>query len=342
MKTLASRCTCGAIDVHTHVVPAEFPPYLGTRASVRWPSTAPAQPCHRHVLFEGSVFRTVSDQCWDAAVRLDDLAQQRLAHQVLSPMPELLAYWLEGEDAVALCRYLNEQTAALVARAPAQFTGLGAVPLQEVDLAIGELDRLLHDTGLAGVEIGSNVNGVPIGDARFLPFFQAAEAWGAAVFVHALKPTGMDRLVGPPVLEHALGYPTDVGLAAASMITGGTLDRCPRLRIAFSHGAGTLGQMLPRLQHAWNIFPALRERTPTAPTLLARRTFVDDLVYDADAIAHLVTVFGASQVMLGSDYPFPILDADPLGRLEAMLPREGLLAAITRDNAVRWLDGELH
>jgi aminocarboxymuconate-semialdehyde decarboxylase len=336
---VASRCGCGAIDVHTHIVPAEFPPYAGTRSGVRWPAMAPAQPCHRHVMFGGELFRTVSHQSWDPVVREADAERMRLAHQVLSPMPELLAYWLEGEDAVSLGRYLNEQVAAMVAQAPARFTGLGTVPLQDVELAIRELDRALHETGLAGVEIGSNVNGVPIGDPRFLPFFEAAQEWGAAVFVHALRPTGMDRLVGPPVLEHALAYPTEVGLAAASMITGGTLHRCPRLRIAFSHGAGTLGQMLPRLQHAWDIFPALQAQVATAPTELARRAYVDDLVYGDHAIRHLLTVFGPRQVLLGSDYPFAIMDPDPVGRLDAMALDAALLQDLTHGNAVRWLDG---
>ena len=339
LTSLATRCTCGAIDVHTHIVPGHFPPYAGRRSGVRWPSMAPAQACHRHVMLEGQVFRTVSHQSWDPAVRATDLEQQGLAHQVLSPMPELLAYWLHDDDAVSMARFLNEQIAGMVASAPARFTGLGTVPLQDVDLAIRELDRAVNDTGLAGVEVGSNVNGVPIGDPRFLPFFEAAQDWGAAVFVHALKPTGMDRLVGAPVLEHALAYPTEIGLAAASMITGGTLDKCPRLRIAFSHGGGTLGQMLPRLQHAWNIFPALRTLAPTAPQELARRAFVDSLVYGEDAIRFLLAVFGSSQVMLGSDYPFAIMDPDPLGRVSAMKLDAATHAALTRHNAVRWLDG---
>lgn len=339
MKPLHHRCPCGAIDVHTHIVPAEFPRYLGSKVGVRWPAMAEAQPCHRHVVLDGKVFRTVSHQAWDPTVRQADLQRQNLAHQVLSPMPELLSYWLSGEDGATLCRFLNEQIAAMVAHAPQHFTGLGAVPLQDVDLAIRELDHALHHVGLAGVELGSNVDGVPIGDPRFLPFFEAAEAWGAAVFVHALRPTGMDRLVGPPMLEHALAYPTEIGLAAASMITGGTLVRCPRLRIAFSHGAGTLGQMLPRLQHAWGLSPALQAQVARSPTELARTMFFDDLVYDAQAIRHLVAVFGASQLMLGSDYPFAIQDPDPLGRLQAMLLDPDEHGALTRDNALRWIDG---
>lgn len=299
----------------------------------------PAPGCKRRVMFGDEVFRTVSQQAWDGEARAIDMDRLRVAHQVLSPMPELLSYWLDGEDGAAMCRFLNESIATLVESAPQRFTGLGGVPLQDLDLAIAELDHAVHDIGLSGVEVGSNVNGIPIGDPHFLPFFEAAEEWGTAIFVHALRPTGMDRLVGPPVLEHALGYPTEIGLAAASMVTGGTLTRCPRLRIAFSHGAGTFGAMLPRLEHAWHTFEVLRTRDDPPPTELAKRLFVDALVYDGHAIHQLAHVFGLSRLLLGSDYPFAIQDLDPVGRLDATFTG-GDHEAVMRDNALRWLDGE--
>lgn len=79
----------------------------------------------------------------------------------------------------------------------------------------------------------------------------------------------MDRLVGPKQLQQALGYPTDVGLAAASVLTGGLLHRCPALRLAFSHGGGTLGLLLPRLMQARAVMDPLRTAI-TDPTAQAR------------------------------------------------------------------------
>ncbi|KPU99416.1 aminocarboxymuconate-semialdehyde decarboxylase [Variovorax paradoxus] len=325
------------IDVHTHVVPEEFPPYIGHRLGARWPSMAPAHACHQHVMLNGRVYRTVSHQCWDCAVRLADMEAMQVGRQVLSPMPELLSYWLDGDDAQVLARYLNEQIAAMVQRAPERFSGLGTVPLQDVDRAIAELDHAVHGLGLAGVEIGSNIDGVALGDARLLPFFQAAERWGVAVFVHALRPAGMERLVGPPILEQVLAFPGEVGLAAASLLTGGTLQACPRLRIAFSHGGGTLAMLLPRLQFGWETFPALRERMAVPPVEAARFIYVDDLVYDATAIEHLVRTFGATQVMVGSDYPFAIMDRHPAERLGA-LPFDGpTRRRLSQENAEHWL-----
>ena len=325
------------IDVHTHVVPQSFPAYLGRHAGAPWPSMAPAQACHRHVMVSGSVYRTVSHQCWDCAVRRADMDEKRVTQQVLSPMPELLSYWLEPGDGAAMCRYLNEVIAAMVADAPSRFFGLAAVPLQDMALAIAELDFALHTLGLSGVEIAGNVNGIVIGEARFLPFFEAAAAWGAAVFVHPLRPAGMDRLVGPPLLEQVLAFPGETGLAAASMITGGTFEKLPGLRIAFSHGGGSLSLLLPRLRHAWQNLPPLRNALLADPLLAARRMYFDDLVYDAPTIHRLIEVFGQSQILAGSDYPFAIMDADPALRLASLaLPAE-TLALLRSGNARRWL-----
>ncbi|MET0540561.1 MAG: amidohydrolase family protein [Variovorax sp.] len=334
------RCACG-IDVHAHVVPEHFPRYLGSRMPADWPSTAAAPDagglCHRQVMIAGKNYRTVSQKCWSVTHRLADLPGMGLAHQAISPMPELLSYWMAPGDAQQLLRYLNEQIATMVGESAGVLIGMGAVPLQDLDMAIAELRHVVEVLGFAGVEIGSNVNGVPIGDARFDPFFEACEALDAAVFVHALKPTGMDRLVGPAPLQQVLAYPTDVGLAAASVITGNLLLRRPRLRIAFSHGGGTLSMLLPRLQQGWNVFPALKEQVQADPSEQARKLFYDTLVFDAPTLARLVAQFGASQLMVGTDYPFNFHDRSPLQRMGAAALEPDVAARLTDGNARRFL-----
>ncbi len=334
------RADDALIDVHTHVVPEHFPAYLGHLAGAPWPSTVPAHECHRHVMVSGKVFRTVSHQCWSCSVRLADMDRQGVGLQVLSPMPELLSPWLAPADGQALCRYLNDTIAAMVAVAPQRFAGLGAVPLQDVKLAIEELDRLLHVTGLAGVELPGNVGGKPLGDPHFLPFFEAAADWGAAIFVHPLRPSGMDRLVGPPALEQVLAFPGEIGLCGASFVTGGLLSQLPALRIALSHGGGSLAMLLPRLRQAWRSMPPVRDALPADPLDEVRRLWVDDLVYDAATLRHLVAVFGADRVMAGSDYPFSIMDEDPAGSVDAAGFDAATRAALRAGNARRWLGME--
>ena len=326
----------GAIDIHTHIVPERFPAYAGKNLEVPWPSTADAHACHKHVVISGKNYRTVSDGAWSVPRRIEAMGAMRVERQALSPMPELLSYWLPLADAKVLVRYLNDQIAAMVAQAPGRFLGLGAVPLQDVDSALRELEYLLGSLKFAGVEIASHVNGISIGDARFEPFFTAAERLGAAVFVHALRPAGMERIVGA-FSEQAVCFPGDVALAAASMITGGIAARHPSLRIAFSHGGGALSMLLPRLVHAWSKIPAAKQSLPESPAVYARRFYYDALVFDPEAIRFLAASFGGSQIVVGSDYPFNMGDDDPLGTLERTGFDPPLLDAIKCGNALRFL-----
>jgi aminocarboxymuconate-semialdehyde decarboxylase len=337
MNTRLQPSNCGCIDIHTHVVPRDFPAYVGRRPDAPWPSMRNAQPCHRHVVISGSVYRTVSNQAWDAGIRREDMERLGVERHVLSPMPELLSYWLDAEDGAMLSRYLNETLAEMVALAPERFSALGAAPLQNMDRAIQELEFAVVTLGLAGIEVGSNVGGVPIGDPRFWPFFEAAQACGAAIFVHPLRPAGMDRLVGPASLEQIVAFPGEIGLAAASIITGGLLTRFPQLRIALSHGGGAIQTLLPRMQYAWECQRALREAIPVAPVDAARALYYDDLLYSATAIRALIETVGDDRVMVGTDYPFSIMDIDPLARVTSLGLSDAVQEKLRWRNAARWL-----
>jgi len=326
---------CRGIDVHAHVLPARFPAYLPEPALPGWPSMADAHACHRHVMIDGKIYRTVSDRCWDPALRLADLQAMGLDLQVLSPMPELFSYWLPAPAANELLRYINDQIAEMVAASDGHLAGLGAVPLQDMDRALAELHRVMTELGFAGVEIGSNINGRPIGHPDFAPFFAQAAALNAAVFVHAVRPE-MGRVIGPGPLQQALGYPSEIGLAAASCITGQLMTRHPALRIAFSHGGGTLGLLLPRLEQACHVFPAIRDAVPTSPAA-ARRMFYDSLVFDTATLRHLTGQFGDTQIMLGTDYPFNFHDRTPVARVEEAFGDQAVRDRLTRGNASRFL-----
>jgi aminocarboxymuconate-semialdehyde decarboxylase len=326
----------GCIDIHTHVVPERFPPCVGCGPDVPWPSMAAADACHKHVVISGKIYRTVPDGCWNVARRVEEMDAMRVSRQVLSPMPELLSYWFPLNHGKTLTRYLNEQIAEMVSGMPTRFAGLGAVPLQDVDSAIRELDFVVGHLKLAGAEIASHVNGVSIGDPRFEPFFAAAEAARAAIFVHALRPAGQDRIVGA-FPEQAVCFPGDVALAAASMITGGIAARHPSLRVAFGHGGGGLSMLLPRLVHAWQNVPKARESLAESPAVYAKRFYYDGLVFDATALRFLVDTFGSSQICLGSDYPFAMGDLDPLRTIEKVGFDAAVFEALTYKNAQHFL-----
>ena len=324
------------IDIHNHIVPENFPAYAGKGKDVPWPSMQEAHACHRHVMISGKLYRTVSDGSWSVPRRIEDMGKMQVSHQAISPMPELLSYWLPLDDAKVLIRYLNDEIARMLSLAPDRFAGLGAVPLQDIDSALRELEHCMKVLKFSGVEVASHVNGVSIGDPRFEPFFAEAERLGAAIFVHALRPAGMERIVGK-FSEQAVLFPGDIATAAASMVTGGVGMRHPKLGIAFSHGGGGFPILLPRLVHAWNKVKASRESLSESPEVIARRFYYDCLVFDPRAIRFVVETYGDTQVCVGTDYPYAMGEDQPLATLQKCGFDAKTLAAIASGNARRFL-----
>ena len=325
-------------DVHTHFVPEHFPAYLGSGRDVPWPSMVDAKPCHKTILISGKTYRTLADGCWSAARRIEEMPSMRVTHQAISAMPELMSYWLPLDDAKVLIRYINDQLAELIDQDRSRFSGLGGVPLQDVAGAIDELRYCIETLRFAGVQIASHVNGVSIGDPRFEPFFAEAERLSAAVFVHALRPAGTERLVGP-FPPQAVAFPADIGFAAASMITGGIGSRHPDLRIGFSHGGGALLMALPRITEVWESkVPGLEAALIESPRVTARRFFYDHVVFDPAILRLIVESYGETQILVGSDYPFyPARLVHPHADFEAAGLSATVIAAITRGNPHRFL-----
>jgi aminocarboxymuconate-semialdehyde decarboxylase len=325
-----------AIDIHCHVVPAEFPAAPCTCAPGRW-YRMDHRDNHKAMVMAGQKeFRLVDHRCWDVRRRVADMDGEGTDIQVLSPMPELLSYWFDAGAALDLARHINTVIAEMVRSEPMRFVGLGMAPLQDPERAAGELASMKADLGLRGVEIGSNINGVSPGDPRFDVFYREAERLGLAIFVHALHPAATDRLVGPGRLQPLVAFPTDVGLAAASMVSGGVLQKFPKLRIAFSHGGGTFLSFLPRLQDGWDKFEALQGAFGS-PREAARAFYYDNIVFDRALLKYMIDAVGTTQVCAGSDYPFRGGQKKPASFFDALdLPAEDL-ANLRGRNARRFL-----
>ena len=298
-------------------------------------------------MIDGRNFRTITSGNWDVERRLAEMDHHGIVTQAISPMPELLSYWLDVDSARELGRWVNDWTVSMAAEAPDRLVGLGTVPLQDPDLAAAELSHLA-DLGLAGVEIGSNVNGTYLGDPRFADFFAEAERLDLAVFVHALKPTMMGPL-GRPRLTPFIGFPTDTGLTVTSLVESGLTDRLPDLRLAFSHGGGTFPWLLARYQYGWSGvwngadpadgegWPAPRVDAPTRPYDVAKRFWYDALLFDRRAVRYLIDMVGADRVVLGTDYPYMPPETPVDATLRSLDLDEVTHRAIAWDNGWRFL-----
>jgi aminocarboxymuconate-semialdehyde decarboxylase len=325
--------TADRIDLHTHGLPRDLPA-LGRRYAGAWPEIVATGACTADLMVGERHFRSIDDRCWDPARRLADMAADGVALQVVSPIPVTFSYWLPAEGAAGLAAAQNEWLAELVRGDPGHFAGLGTVPLQAPDQAAEMAAKLTGDLGLAGVEIGTNVDGAPLDGAELDCFWAACEETRALVFVHPWQVLGAERLRAHN-LAYAVGNPAETAAAAATLVLGGVLDRHPGLRIVLAHGGGAFLSMLPRLDQVTANLPGGGDgEQRRRPSDYVRRFHYDSLVYDAQQLAQLVARAGADHVAVGTDYPFPIaerpagaaVDAAPLPRGD----REQVLAGTAR------------
>lgn len=300
------------IDIHTHILPKELPDWksmLGYGGFIRLDHH---KSCSARMLKDdGTFFREIGDNCWDPHVRMSECDATGVHVQVLSTVPVMFNYWTQPEHGYDIARFLNDHLAQVCSVNRKRFVGLGTVPMQDVTLAIHELERCMKTLGLKGVEIGTNINGKNLDSQEFFDFFAAAQDLGAAIFVHPWDMLGADRLKDywHPWL---IGMPTELAIAISSMIFGGVLERLPRLKIAFAHGGGSFPGILGRLEHGFEARPDLVAiRNKKSPREYLNRIYVDSLVHDKQALKYLLEVFGEERVALGSDYPFPLGEITP-------------------------------
>jgi len=271
------------------------------------------------LVIDGKPFRRLEPNCWDPQRRIADMREQDVRAQVLSPMPELLSFWLEPAETAYLATHVNEHIAAMVATAPERFAGLGMVAAQDLPTALAQLDEIAR-LDLAGIEIGTHINGVPLGDAALWPLYEAAEARDLAIFVHPLHPAALERIGGVPEVCLAASFPLEIAMAAVSLISAGIPLRFPALRILLSHGGGALPTMFGRLALAREVIPQVRSAFGEDPRATAQRFWFDSNVYDPATLRFLASQIGFERIVIGSDYPFAIKQERPSEFVEGAIP----------------------
>lgn len=321
----------GRVDMHTHAISPSLPDLAGRSAYQRWPSVVRTSEEAADIYVAGAHFRAIDDRCWSVPRRLADMDAAQVDVQVISPVPITFSYGAPGDEAAVFARAQNDFFASMVAQAPERFRALGAVPLQDVDLAIAELTRCVTELGFAGVEIGTHVAGIELADERLDPFFAAAAGLGALVLVHPDQIQAGPRLA-PLELSFGVGMPVETATAAAGLLYGGAFDRWPNLRLCLAHGGGALPSVLPRVDRGWHQArggPAAgRRRAHRPPGAYASSLYSDSLTYDPLSLFLAVRRFGPDHVLLGTDYPFAARE-DPPGAVlsladPALLPADVL------------------
>jgi aminocarboxymuconate-semialdehyde decarboxylase len=327
------------IDLHTHILPERWPDLAERYGYPGFIHLDHHKPCRARMMMGETFFREIEDNCWSPARRIEDCDGADVDVQVLSTVPVMFSYWARPEHTLDLSKILNDHVAGVCRAHPERFIGLGTLPMQAPDLAIKELERCVlppekGGLGLPGVEIGTHIDANAhlardkvwnLNEPALFEIFAAAEQLGAAVFVHPWDMMGKNEM--PDYwLPWLVGMPAETSRAICSMIFGGVFERLPKLRVCFAHGGGSFPFTVGRIEHGFNCRPDLvavdNKVNPrdylAKPDGTPARFWVDSLVHDAEALRFLIRLFSDQRICLGSDYPFPLGEAEPGKLIESM------------------------
>jgi aminocarboxymuconate-semialdehyde decarboxylase len=303
------------IDTHVHIIVSEITREHG--GGQPWRPKIIRGGGRQRIEMGGVEVRSVRHEFVNPEGILAETEAAGSGRVVLCPFVGLLRYDADARDALESGAIQNTALAALVRAHPARVAALGTVPLQDPALAARELETVVG-SGLAGVEIAASVRGVYLGDDRFRPFWDAAAALGAVVFIHPTT-RGFDIPAFTRYhLGNAVGNPFETTITAADLVMSGVLESYPNLRIVLAHGGGAVLALRGRLGHAYEHVEAARARLRTPPDESFRRFYYDTIVHDGTLLRQLIAHAGADHVVLGSDYPFDMGVERPADQMRAL------------------------
>jgi aminocarboxymuconate-semialdehyde decarboxylase len=333
-----------AIDAHAHVIVPEL--LRDAAPADSWRPAVSREDGRQVVDLAGRRIMSAVHEFVDLDQILHTLEALEIGGVVLCPWVPLLFFDADPEEGLRRCRIQNLGLASLRRGAPDRVSVLGAVPLQDPELAASELAELMRSGDFAGVEVTASVNGDYLGDPRFEPFWAAAEAQDALVFIHPTTRGFSAPVFAQHYLWNLVGNPMETTIAAADLVLSGTMERHPGLRVLLAHGGGAIITLSGRLRHgresiaAAGVTPAEAGTLPGPPEAadaVTRRFLFDTVTHDPDLLRALVTAVGHERVLLGSDYPFDMADPHPVRTVRAAGLGEEAERAVLGENAGREL-----
>jgi len=324
------------VDIHTHIMPSKMPNWVEKFGYGEFIHLE-HRNCEACMMKGDKLFRVVEANCFDDEVRKKEMEDTGVDMQVLSTIPVLFNYWAKPKDGLETARFFNDHIAEVVSRSPEKFIGIGTVPLQDVELSIGEMLRCINELKFPGLEIGSNINGKNLSDPSFFPFYEAAEKAGCALFIHPWEMMGEEQMQ-KYWLPWLVGMPAETSRAICSMIFGGVFEKFPGLRVAFAHGGGSFPLTIGRIEHGFNVRPDLVAIDNNInPRNYIGKFWIDSLVHDPSAFEFILKTMGEEKICLGSDYPFPLGEQTPGKMIEEMNLSSSLTEKFFYENAKTWL-----
>jgi len=270
----------------------------------------------------------------DVHEHIADLTSTGIDIAILEPSPMEFYYHAEPDIGAELCRIINENTARFINYYPEHLLGLATIPLQDIELAIEELNYAIENLNLNGVAMVSNIRGHGFNEEQFIPFFEEVEKLNLPIFIHPTNPVEPNRL-HKYYLINFLGFPIETTIFATQLVFSGVLDRCPHLKICLAHAGGVLPFLLGRLEHGQSVRPEAQETSRNPFSYYLKNFYVDSITFRPDILRFVISIMPNGHVFMGTDYPFDMADMDPVNTIKSAISGKDLISDILGGNISR-------
>ncbi len=279
-----------SIDIHAHLTPQCFIRAMGEGRE--WHGVKPGE------------MRVGPRNSWTPEQRIDDMNSLGVDVHVVSTFSFYYYYDRDAQVISAMHRECNDEVNQMTVDYPDRFKGMAIIPMQDVNLAIAELDRCVNGMGFVGAMIDDHVNGNTYDDPEFLPLWKAAEEMGAVMLVHQ---QGGQTLVRDRNhryhLHNTIGNLVDRAVTFASFVFGGVMDACPDLKVCLCHGGGYTCFGAGRMDRGWQVRSEARVNISKPPSAYLNKFYYDCLTHSEPALRMLIDTVGIDQVIFGTDWP---------------------------------------
>jgi aminocarboxymuconate-semialdehyde decarboxylase len=317
------------IDIHGHFVDAHYLDELQRVLPLQTEKTGDGKILMRH---QGYTIAWTRPDMFDIDHRLRDMDQKGIDMRVLTVSTPSVYPW-RGQAQVTIARHVNDRLAHDCRAHPDRFIGFASLPLHDVEASLKEIDRAVHELGMKGVAIGSNIDGPPPNDPRFEPLWAKLDAMRLPVFEHPMFPADTSQM-GEFELPLRVGLIFDTTLVAARLIYGGVFERYPNFPYIMAHTGGATILLFERLDNGYKLFPDCRKYINRLPSEYGKKLFYDTCAFGEPALMLAMGSVGSTQILFGTDDPFIGADTAHVERLPVAAADK---AAILGGNAARLL-----
>lgn len=288
------------LDIFSHILPAKYSKALARKA-----------PAGFHLDNLNRALPTIT-RLEDRFRLMDKYDGYRQVLTIASPSVESV---FSPDDALELARLANDELADLVVKHPDRFAaGVAILPMNDVDQALQELDRVIKDLNLKGIQVFTSIGGRPMSSAEFMPIYKKMAQVDLPIWIHPHRthdrPDYQDETMSKYLIYSLFGWPYETTAAMTRLVFSGILDECPGIKFLTHHCGAMVPYFRERIsqfyEDADQLLHAQFLKKLQKPPLDYFGMFYNDTAVSGNTSGLMCaySFCGAGRMLFGTDMPF--------------------------------------